>query len=555
MMVRSADHRDFFASGFSRETNACLAGHRTRRCLIREFGELTGMLALSSWALPASSTPSVAQERRVARADATTPLGKAQAAAIAASTQGPADGSAFRAVQAAKKFRGATLNLTFARGPQALEPRYFSGPLWEELTGIKIAIFELPYSDLYSKPILEHIARSGAYDVLDIEPAWTPSLADGGVIAPIDDLINRFMNKADLEDYHPLYRQLPSYKGKTWGLFDDGDVFALYYRKDIFADEKLKAAYERRFATRLEVPRTWESYVQVAQFFTDALAPDVYGGAHFRKAGAPGNQYDFLQQYRANGGILFDESMRSQLASPAGLRTLKSMLAANTASILGNNELDAVAVWAAWLQGKVAMIYSWPPTGRMTANYAQTDEALNFVPQSTIADKVGYALVPGNPEHALGFTKALSTGSSNPEAAYLFMQWVTSPPVSLARVMLPYALRDPYRLSHFSSDLYRALWPSAAEYLTNLNNSANVALLDPIMPGSQDYGLALDRMCTAVWAGADPESALKTAAAEWDLITDRLGADAQRAAYGEFKKLPGSAPDRTVERLGLAVEL
>ena len=119
------------------------------------------------------------------------------------------------------------------------------------------------------------------------------------------------------------------------------------------------------------------------------------------------------------------------------------MLAANAASIPGNNELDAVSLWAAWLQGKVAMIYSWPPTGRMTAGYSQSDKAINFVPQSTIADKVGYAVVPGNPEHATGYNKALAADSANPEAAYLFMQWACSPPVSLARCMLPYALRDP----------------------------------------------------------------------------------------------------------------
>jgi hypothetical protein len=50
-------------------------------------------------------------------------------------------------------------------------------------------------------------------------------------------------------------------------------------------------------------------------------------------------------------------------------------------------------------------------------------------------------------------------------------------------------------------------------------------------------------------------NALKTAAAEWDAITGRLGAVSQRAAYEEFKKLPGSAPDRTVEKLGFAVDL
>ena len=214
------------------------------------------------------------------------------------------------------------------------------------------------------------------------------------------------------------------------------------------------------------------------------------------------------------------------------------MIAANAASIPGNNELDAVALWAAWLQGKVAMIYSWPPTGRMTANYSQSDKAINFVPQSQIAGKVGYAVVPGNPEHATGYNKALSADSANPEAAYLFMQWATSPPVSLARVMLPYALRDPYRLSHFKSELYGELFPSAKDYLSNLNNSANVGLLDMIMPGAQDYFLSIDRMCTAVWAGTDPKAALQTAAAEWDATTERLGVD---SAEGVAYRVPEAA--------------
>ena len=163
--------------------------------------------------------------------------------------------------------------------------------------------------------------------------------------------------------------------------------------------------------------------------------------------------------------------------------------------------------------------------------------------------------LPGNPEHATGFSKALAADSANPEAAYLFMQWVCSPEVSLARVMLPYALRDPYRISHFKSELYGQLFPSAKEYLINLNNSANVALLDPIMPGAQDYFLSLDRMATSVWAGEDPQKALETAAAEWDQTTDRLGVESQKAFYEEFKKLPGATAENTVEKLGMAVSI
>src|SRR4029450_6944996 len=87
--------------------------------------------------------------------------------------------------------------------------------------------------------------------------------------------------------------------------------------------------------------------------------------------GSPANQFSFLQQFRANGGIFFDDaSMKAQLASPAGGKTLRQRMAANNASMPGNNELDAVAVWAAWCQGKVAMIFSWPPTGLLSADYA-----------------------------------------------------------------------------------------------------------------------------------------------------------------------------------------
>ncbi len=552
--MNDRERRDFEA-GLAAEVDAWLRGEPTRRTFIKRFGQATGMLALSGSALSPLTEFALAQAA-VDLADPSTPLGKAQAAAMKASTDGPADGSAYRAVEAAKQYAGVTLSHTYEAGLQALDPRNFSGPVWEQLTGIKSNVVELSHPDQYSKPVAEHIAASGAYDVLDIEPAWTPSLADGGVIAPLDDYIAKYMNMADLDDYHPLYKALPTYKGKTWGFFDDGDMFALYYRTDVFGDQKLKDAYQAKFNKPLEVPKTWEDYAQVAQFITDNMAPNVYGAGHFRKAGSPGNQYDFLQQYRANGGVFFDDAMKAQLASDAGVKTLQNMIAANNASIPGNNELDAVALWAAWLQGKVAMIYSWPPTGRMTAGYSQSDKAINFIPQSTIADKVGYAIVPGgHPEHATGYCKALSSDSANAEAAYLFMQWACSPPVSLARCMLPYALRDPYRLSHFKSDLYGALFPTAKDYLRNLNNSANVGLLDMIMPGWQDYALSIDRMCSAVWAGTDPKEALTTAAAEWDATTENLGVDSQKAFFAEYKKLPGSSADHTVESMGMAVTL
>ena len=408
--------------GLSADVDAWLSGEPTRRTFITKFGQMTGMLAVSGALLASSQSWALAQAA-VELADPRTPLGKAQARRSKASTEGPADGSAYRAVAEAKKYAGVTLNMTYEAGLQALDPRNFSGPIWEQLTGIKSNVVELSHPDQYSKPVAEHIAGSGAYDILDIEPAWTPSLADGGVIAPLDDYIAKYMNTADLEDYHPLYKALPTYKGKIWGFFDDGDMFALYYRKDIFEDPKMKEAYQAKFGKALEPA---EDLGGLRPGRPVHHRPD--GAERLRRrplpqGGQPGNQFDFLQQFRANGGEFFDDNMKAQLASPAGIKTLENMIAANKASIPGNNELDAVSLWAAFLTGKVAMIYSWPPTGRMSADYSQSAKAINFIPQSSIAGKVGYAVVPGNPEHATGYNKALSADSANPDAAYLFMQW------------------------------------------------------------------------------------------------------------------------------------
>ncbi len=531
------------------ELDCWLRGDRSRRAVLRQLLVASGAAALGGMA-----TGGVARAD-VELAASDTPLGRAQAAAMRASTEGPQDGSAYRAVQAAKTLGNVNLGMTYEAGLQALEPRNFSGPLWQQLTGATSNVVELSHPDQYAKPIAEHIAQSGAYDILEIEPAWIPSLADGGVIAPIDDYVDKYMNKADLEDFHPLYKSLPTYKGKRWGIFDDGDQFVLYFRRDVFDDPKLRAAYKAKHNRDLRVPQGWDEYAETAQFITDQMAPTVYGAVHFRKAGSPGNQFSFLQQFRANGGVFFDEAtMQAQLATDAGVTTLRQMLTANKASLPGNDDLDAVAAWAAWLQGKAAMLYSWPPTGRMSENYSQRAKAINFVPQSSIAGKVGYAVMPGgNGEMASGYVKALAADSANPEAAYLFMQWVTSPPVSLVRVMLPYTLRDPYRMSHFNSPEYRALWPAAKDYLSTLADAANTGVVDMIMPGWQDYALILDQMCTSVWAGTDPREALTRAATEWNGITDKIGLESQRAAYQQFLKLPGSYANHTIASLGMAV--
>ena len=140
--MNNRERRDFEA-GLSAEVDSWLNGDTSRRTFLTRFGQLTGMIAASGPLLAAMSSAALAQAK-AQFADPSTPLGKAQLAALKASTEGPADGSAYRAVQAAKNFPNLTITQTYEAGLQALEPRNYSGPLWEQLTGTKWNVVELP---------------------------------------------------------------------------------------------------------------------------------------------------------------------------------------------------------------------------------------------------------------------------------------------------------------------------------------------------------------------------------------------------------------------------
>lgn len=447
--------------------------------------------------------------------------------------------SAAAAVEAAKQFAGTTLNVVWEDGLQLEDPSKFSGPMFEELTGVKINPVGKPFPELFPSQVAEHIGQTGAYDVLSFPPSWTADFVTQGMVEPLDPFIDQYGNPEDLDDYHPLYRGLMNYNNTIYGLFDDGDTIILYYRTDLFEDQANKDAFQAANGFELAAPKTWEEYDAIQAFFTEQGGGNSWGGASQR---APGQVYGwFSEEFRNRGGRFFDEaSMDATLSSEAGVTTLNAMLERNKTMPPGVETWGFIEVLSAWMSGQLAMIGgTWPPIGRWSEG--TTAEQLNWVPETQVAGKVGYSIMPmGHSLHNAGFNLGVSSSSTNKEAAYLFIQWLTSPSVSLQRVMLPYALRDPYRLSHYASEEYRARWANAGAYLDTLKAAADTALLDIIMPGSAEYHTAIDQAVTAAQGGTPVEDALATGDAAFDEITDRIGRDAQRTAYQEFMTMQGS---------------
>jgi len=450
--------------------------------------------------------------------------------------------SMLAAEQVAKeKYAGETLNISWESGLQAQDPIIFSGPEFEKRTGVKINVIENGRQlELFTKQLTEHTAGTGALDILSVQPTWVADYVFAGVIAPLDDLIAEYMNPDDMEDYPDIFKDMGMFEGTRYGLFDDGDLLLLYYRTDLF--EEHGDEFADKLGYPLAPPANWKEFDEVARFFTEKLAPDMYGAGFAR--GSKWNWQVFQPHYKANGGRWFDpDTMEPLINGPEGVRTVSEMKASNQWMPPGAEQLAGPDAFNEWLAGGYAMTWFWPPLGRWSAGYGQQTAQMAFVPESTVVGKTGYALFPGDiTQHAAGYVMSVASDSPRTELAYLFLQWLTSPEISLQRVMLPYALRDPYRISHFESTLYRNMWAEAGNYLDKLMEAGNKASLDIFLPGAAEYHDILDRACTAAYAGTEPQEALDTAAQEFEDLTERMGRDRQKQAYAAYLQMGGAYP-------------
>jgi multiple sugar transport system substrate-binding protein len=454
-----------------------------------------------------------------------------------------AESAAEIAVREAQKYKGQTITIVWEAGLQALDPLNFSGPKWEELTGIKVKVVEVATAEMFTKIMQDYRSGAGAYDALNVIPAWMPDLANAGALEVLDPYVEKYGYAEELQKIAPTYRDNQMKVGdKIYGFPDDGDVFVMYYRKDIFGDPKLQAEFKEKAGRDLTVPKTWAEFSEVGQFLTDKLAPNTYGAAFFRQP--PYTMFMFQERFRNEGGKFFDaETMKATINSETGVKVLTEMREENKFMPPGVEQFGFVENLAAFLQGTSAMTISWPPYGRWAAGYGTDQEVLSWVPKSTIAGKVGYALPPGgHPELAAGFALSIASNSKNKDAAYLFIQWLNSEDVSLQRVQLPYALRDPFRDSHFVSPEYLAKWPDAKDYLAALGEGAKTGLLDLSLLQTDKYEEVLRQMISKLWAGEDPKAIADAAAAEWDAITEKIGVDKQKAVYQAWAAKSGAYP-------------
>ena len=152
-----------------------------------------------------------------------------------------------------KPFEGVTVNIVTFTGPQIAEPLQRRAPDFEKLTGAKVQVITVPFSDLYNKLLTDFATGTNSYDAAVFAPQWMGDFIEPGYL---EELTERVKGDAALkwDDIAPFFRDFSaSYKGDVYTIPLDGDFQMAYYRTDL-----LKEA-------GLEPPKTWDDYLAIAE--------------------------------------------------------------------------------------------------------------------------------------------------------------------------------------------------------------------------------------------------------------------------------------------------
>ena len=470
-------------------------------------------------------------------------LAAAASLAIGAAQTAVAQSADEVAVSAAKQWSGSDLTIFLEAGLSELGFELSATNKWEELTGIKMNIAGAPTNEMYSKIVLEHEGGTGAYDVVDVQPPWMPDLVEIGALEPLDPFIEKYGYAEELQDIAPFFREAwNTYKGTTYAFGDDGDVLLLYYRKDLFEDADNRTKFKAVYGYDLAPPADWGQFDDIAKFFTDNYAPQLYGASMVRSRGL--TLFFWMQQFRVAGGRFFDvDTMKSTINSEAGVKSLQALVDRTAYMPPGNATWGFVEKLSAWLAGQVAMTVSWPAIGRWAEGVGTDHEAMTWIPQTTIANKVGYAVVGKHPGIAPGFALAVSSSSKKKEQAYLFNQWANSKKISLERSKLAVSIRDPFRLSHYESAELAAQWPNAPAFLKTLREGGELGIQDLSVRNTAAYQELISNAIQSAIGGTSAKDALDQTAKDMDELTERIGVDLQRDAYKAWIAGRGYPPE------------
>jgi multiple sugar transport system substrate-binding protein len=421
-----------------------------------------------------------------------------------------------------------TVNIEVDAG-QNENPFRWNTPAMQKKWGFDTKLIGLPFVGQYEKLVSELTARSAAYDVLVFPPYFLGDFVSLNFLRDLDQY--KGLGDPGLAEYLPAYREpVVQRNGKTYALMYDGDLLQITYRKDLFENPKERDAFKSKYGHELAPPKTWDEYMQIAEFFQ--RPPNLYGTAFYADRGFC--YAWFANIFAALGGKWFasESDLTPGINSDVGVKALQMMVKMKDFAPPNILQIDYPTLNAVFLNGSTAMVVQWDDLPLKVENPAM----------SKVVGKGGYAPCPVRSYMPYSRVMAVSAFSRNPENAYRLAWYMQLPQVSITYVYDPECGQDPYRESQLKYDavknhLGKPTMSAAAarNYVDAIREGLKTGYPELSIPGAPRYLDILDLYVNQALAGSlPPKAALDAAAREWKSITEAEDPARQKAAYAAW---------------------
>jgi len=370
----------------------------------------------------------------------------ASALALAISATGVFAQDADWWAKAAAPYQGVTLRGVTESSPPSLYIREVLAPQFEALTGIRVDVETTSWDQMFDKAIKDMEAGSGIYDVVYIEQDIIYSYLSRDFLTNLTDLLDR---NPDLKA--PTYSEdnfttfadyFKDADGNLYGVPMEAFVKIYLYRKDLFGDPDIQAAFKEATGRDLAPATTHEAYTEIAKFFTEYGEKndmDLWGTTVQGHTGHVASWYEYYESIAPtfgiyNWGIDADNNYAADVAnggmmnSDTAKEALQWWLDLRQYAPPESDQSTWTETGTTFGAGRVAqgLIYG------ENAGWIAADET-----KSLVTGKVGVALPPvadgvmdaaksgdGYIGYYDGGAFGLPATSKNQEAAALFLQYI-----------------------------------------------------------------------------------------------------------------------------------
>jgi multiple sugar transport system substrate-binding protein len=457
----------------------------------------------------------------------------------------------------AGEFDGVTVNVMTQTGA-IQEPLQRRAPEFEKLTGAKINVIAVPFSDLYQKVLTDWASGTNSVDAAVFAPQWMVDYVSGGYLEELGPRIAKDKD-IDWDQIGPFFRNFSAtYNGKTYLVPLDGDFHMLYYRTDVLDKAGLKP------------PKTWDEYLEVAKALNgkEVDGTKIYGSCIAKKRNAQSYWFitdvtgSMVQAKGTSEGAFFDtKDMRPLIDNEAFRAALKFLKESGKYGPPDELNLDVSDTRPLFVSGKCALNLDWGDVGVMAI-----DPKI-----SKVIDKTGSVVTPGSKEvlnwstgkleactkdtcpyavdgvnHAPyaafgGWSGGINAKAKDKvkDAAYAFLSYLSQPKQSDVDVTVGASGFNPYRSSQFA---YNDTWKNAGmskvagdSYLGAIKDSlaSPNMILDLRIPQNQKYQqVVLDEAIARYLAGElDEDGTVKAVLDGWNDLNEQIGVDSQLKFY------------------------